>query len=334
MCGEKIVTSRDIAKIAGVSQATVSRTFNCPDKVDSQTRGKILEVAKKMDYTPNAIAKSLVSSRTNVIGAVIEDFENPFYVSFVHKLAEKLANNEKKVLLLPPRANESALQLLQEAQSFRVDGLVVASALLSQQLTEKEIPLSLPVVMINRQNFSDHYCSVASDDVSCGRAIADYFFSKKRFLQFVYVTGNPEKSSSENRQKGYVGRLREWGVSCQNICGDYTYKGGVLAAQRLLERKMTFPVAIFAANDLMAMGIIDEIREHSGYSIPQDISVVGVDNIEQGSWASYNLTTMQLPTIEMIDCAFAYLNSDKASRKKFGGRHLFPCLLVERKTVV
>ncbi|WP_320127619.1 LacI family DNA-binding transcriptional regulator [uncultured Sphaerochaeta sp.] len=334
MSSKRNVTSREIAHLAGVSQATVSRSFNYPDKVSPETRKKIFGLANRLEYSPNVIAKSLVSSKTNIIGAVIEDFENPFYVSFVHRLAEKLATYGKKILLFNPRGDEGIQKLLQEARGFRIDGLIVASATLSQQLTEREIPTSIPVVMINRQSASSHYCSVASDDVSCGRAVADYLVGIKRFAQYVYVSGSIAKSSSIDRKKGYVERLKEWGISSPVvISGDFSYLSGFEAANQLLKKELTLPLAVFVANDLMAMGFLDGIRKAGNFIIPQDIAIIGADNIEQSSWVSYNLTTMQLPTAEMIDYAFQYLNSDESRREEMSGRHLFPCSLIVRGTV-
>lgn len=323
----------EIAELAGVSQATVSRAFNTPEKVEAETRERIMATARKFDYTPNAIAKSLVSHKTNIIGAVIEDFENPFYVSFVHRLAEKLAESGKKVLLLNPRVNEGVELLLQEARSFRVDGLVVASAVLSQQLAEKEIPTTIPVVMINRQSTSSNYCSVASDDVSCGRIVADYFIAQNRYKTYCYLSGTAVKPSSADRQKGFKGRLAEWGVrSFIKLEGDYTYLSGRAAGRDLMERKLELPLAVFAANDLMALGLLDELHGSSKYTVPADISIIGVDNIEQSGWSSYNLTTMQLPTKEMIACAFTYMNADSEQRQKTAGRHLFSCSMILRGT--
>lgn len=329
----KSITSVEVAKLVGVSQATVSRAFNNPEKVDPETKRRIMAVARRCHYIPNAIAKSLVSRKTNIIGAVIEDFENPFYVSFVYRLAEKLAESGKKVLLFNPCANENVEMLLQEARSFRVDGLVIASAILSQQLLEKEIPATIPVVMINRQSASGNYCSVASDDVSCGRMVADYFIRQNRYKSYCYVAGADVKPSSINRRRGFKDRLCEWGIrSLIQLKGDYTYISGKQAAMALLNKKIELPLAVFAANDLMALGLLDELKYTSQYNIPTDISIIGVDNIEQSCWASYNLTTMQLPIEEMIQCAFRYIDAADDARVQNAGRHLFPCTLIVRGT--
>ncbi len=325
-------TSIDVAKLAGVSQATVSRTLNNPESVSEETRSRVMNAARELNYLPNAIARSLVSNKTNMIGVIVDHFENPFYSSFIHLISEKLNARGQKVLLFNNAKSANIEDILNEAMCFRVEGLLIASSLLSQQLAEKSIPTRIPVVLINRQIVSEKYCSVASDDVDSGRIVAD-FFKNKGFSSFAFISGLAHMPSSYQRQNGFLGRLQEWGFSSFMVeKGEYTYESGLSAMNRIIEHYDGKPTAVFCANDLMALGAIDAIRRHPPLRIPEDFSIIGFDDINQSSWDAYRLTTMRLPINSMIDTAFEYFSSYKNSACKLAGRHLFPCQLIERET--
>ena len=325
-------TSVDVARLAGVSQTTVSRAFNTPDSVNEETLQRILNAAKQLNYTPNIFAKNLVSHQTNLIGVIVKDFENPFYTSFVSQISQKLSAIGKKILLFSGTDQKTILDILNEADSFQVNGLIIASALLSEQLTEQNIPTKIPVVMINRQTSSKYYCSVASDDIESGRYAADFFISKG-FHSFAFITGPKTHQSSIRRQQGYINRLAEWGYYNVNILnGEYTYNSGYYAMQKLISLKPILPIGVLCANDLMALGAIDAIKQCGQYRIPTDFSLIGFDDISEGTWKSYQLSTMQLPITQMINTAFEYLNSYYISPGTLSGKHLFPCKLIERKT--
>lgn len=329
---KKKITSIDVARFAGVSQTTVSRAFNNPDSVNSDTLEKILQAAKQLDYTPSILAQSLVSHQTNLIGVIVNSLENPFYASFVSHISQKLYAIGKKILLFSSFEEKSILEVLQEANSFRVNGLIIASATLSEQLTEQNIPTRIPVVMINRQTSSKNYCSVASDDIESSRFAADFFISKG-FRSFAFISGPDSMTSSVQRQQGYINRLAEWGYFHIPIAnGNYTYPSGYEAMQYLLSLSPSLPMGILCANDLMALGAMDAIKQHSSYRIPEDFSLIGYDDIEEDTWKSYQLSSIRLPIDQMIDTAFDYLNAYFTSPGTLSGKHLFPCTFIERKT--
>lgn len=325
-------TSVDVAKLAGVSQTTVSRAFNNPDSVNPITLQKILDASDQLNYIPNIFAKNLVSHQTNLIGVIIKDFENPFYTSFVSRISQKLNAAGKKILLFSGADQKSILDVLREANSFQVNGLIIASSTLSEQLTEQNIPTKIPVVMINRQASSKYYCSVASDDIESSRFVADFFVSKG-FHSFAFISGPDNTQSSMRRQQGYINRLAEWGYYNVHIRkGEYTYESGYRAMKDLIALKPDLPIAVLCANDLMALGAIDAIKQNSKYRIPEDFSLIGYDDIVEGAWKSYQLSSMRLPINQMIDTTFEYLNSYYTAPGTRNGKYLFPCKLVERKT--
>lgn len=328
----KKITSIDVARFAGVSQTTVSRAFNNPSSVNPETLQRIMDAARELNYVPNILASTLAGHQTNLIGVIVRDFENPFYTAFISQISKKLSANGKKILLFNGADQKNILDVLQEANSFQVSGLIIASATLSEQLTEQNIPTRIPVVMINRQTTSKYYCSVASDDIGSSRFVADYFISKG-FHSFAFLSGPSTTPSSTKRQQGYIDRLSEWGYFHPYIIkSDYTYESGYDAMNRLLMMNPPLPLAILCANDLIALGAIDAIRQNSTWHIPEDISLIGYDDIVEDEWKAYQLSSMQMPIEQMIDVAFEYLNNYNEDPWLLSGKHLFPCTLIERKT--
>lgn len=327
------VTSVDVANLAGVSQATVSRMFNSPESVSQEKREKILAAASQLHYVPNAAARSLALNKdSNIVGIIVKDFQNPFYTHFIYSLSNKLNTIGKKVILFNGEEQNLA-KVLVDAQSLNVEGLVIASSSLSQQLAVRNLPTEIPVVLINRQESSNLYCSVASDDIQSGRQAAD-FFVEKGIRNFAFFAGLDSTPSSRRRQNGFESRLSEWGYNnIYIIKGEYTYDSGYERMARFLSTRPKVPVGILCANDLIALGVIDAIKCDGRYKIPNDFAVIGFDNIEEGTWKSYQLSSMRMPLDEMIDTAFQYLTAGvDPLNNPYLGKHLFPCTFIQRKS--
>lgn len=322
-------TSMDIARAAGVSQATVSRVLNNKGPVREETRRLILETAQRLNYSPNAIARSLVSNKTNMIGVLLDFIQNPFYSAFVDQLSIKLHAYGKNTLLFSGTMEHNLENLMNEALSFRVDGLVIASAELSQQIDSVKIPAQIPTVLVNRHNDSKSYCCVASDDIGCGTLAADYFY-QEGYRSFGFLSGPNHTPSSQYRQQSFSDRLRQLGIEQVAVeSGDYEYRSGFHAMLRMA-KQLSPPFAVFSANDLMALGAIDALKQETDYVLKRDVAIIGVDNIEQGAWAGYQLTSIELPIDQMISCAFDYLNADPEETESFSGRHLIAGRLIKR----
>lgn len=323
-------TSTDVAKLAGVSQATVSRVFNQPETVVQSTRAKVLDAARQLQYYPNAIAKSLNSNTTGLIGVIVRDITNPFYTNLIASLMDRLSQEGKKVLLFNGSVTGDIEAVMAEAMSFRVDGLVIASASLSEQLLRKDIPDILPVVLINYQVQSNRFCSIGSDEIRNGSLAADCLWGQG-CRRFFCISGPDSMPSSTERLRGFCQRLRELGADDPSWSfGEYTYASGLERTKQLLPQFTGERCGIFCGNDLIGMGALDALR-NAGVSVPRQCAVVGFDDIEQSSWSAYRLSSMRFPVEEMIDIALNYLTGD---REHFSGCHRFLCRLIERESTL
>lgn len=322
-------TSTDVAKLAGVSQATVSRVFNQPDSVIERTREKVLNAARQLGYYPNAIAKSLNSSKTNLVGVIVRDITNPYYSAFIAALMERLTAEGKKVLLFNGTQTCDIETMMTEAISFRVDGLIIASASLCEQLMTKDIPDIVPLVLVNYQVRSERFCSIGGDEVENGRLVADCLWNHG-CRHFYYLTGPENMPSSTERLAGYQQRLKELGVETL-VCSfdSYTYESGFSRMQKYIPDLPEENCGIFCGNDLIGIGVLDALKQVN-ISAPR-CRVIGFDNIEESSWSGNQLSSVRFPVEQMINVAMKYLLSN---RTEANGCHRFLCEIVERKSTL
>lgn len=333
MYQQKRHTSSDVARLAGVSQATVSRAFNNPSYVNLETRNRILDAARQLNYTPNAIAKSLVSQKTNLIGLIMSDIANPFYTGLMDRLSEALVAQGKKLLLFNGTKTTTLAQVLLDAVCFQVDGLVIASAMLANHLLSDGdfYQFSIPIVLINAQRGSEQVCSVCCDNIAGGQQIAEHLLEKK-CQRFYYLGGPKHMSSSALRWQGYSQRLLQAGHRKEEIfCkfGEYTYEAGYREGKQLIEQFDGRRTGVFCGNDLIAMGVLDALRESQERLLLQEFLLIGFDDIPQANWHAYNLTSMQFPMENIVKDTLSYLNGEE---RMSAGLHLYPCRLIERQS--
>ncbi len=287
----KRVTSLDVAKLAGVSQSAVSRSFSASRKVSAATRKKVLAAAHKLGYTPNAIARSLITHRTHMIGMVMGDVTNPFYPEVLQTFSVCFQNRGQRMMLFTVPPGGSIDDALPQALQYRVDGIIVTSATLSSHLIEECARLGTPVILFNRKIRNGEVSSVSCDNVEGGRFIANLLLDAGHH-RCAFIAGVEDTSTNVDRERGFVDRLAERGMelSVRDV-GDYSYSGGYQAAARLLSRK-DWPDAIFCANDITALGAIDAARQEN-FRVPEDVSIIGFDDIPPSAWPSHDLTTVR-----------------------------------------
>ncbi len=323
-------TSVDVARRAGVSQATVSRVFNNGDVVSPETRAKVQEAARQLRYVPNAIARSLITRQTNIVGLMMAHISSPFQPYVQETFIQKLHEHGRQVLVFSAGPDQEVDDLLPLVLRYRLDGLICTSITLSSSVVEMCSHNDIPVVLFNRYVPGQQVSAVCCDNVEGGRLVANFFLDTGH-KRIACITGDPNSSTSRDREKGFADRLRERGlVSIQREQGRYTYEAGYAAARRLLEQPRR-PDALFCVSDVMALGAIDVIRER-GLRVPEDISVVGFDDIPMASWRSYALTTIREPVAEMVDATIAMLLERLEAPATEPAIKLFPGTLVTRQS--
>lgn len=304
----KRVTSIDVATLAGVSQSTVSRVFSELDKVSPDKRQRVLEAASELGYVPNAIARSLTTQRTNIIGIVMANLTSPFYPYVLEKFLQRFRDMDKQTLLFTAAPNQDIDDIIPHILQHRVDALIITSATLSTEMADECLRYGIPVILFNRRIPASHANAVCTDNVEGGRNIANLLLDTGH-QNIAYISGQPNVSTNTDREKGFSDRMRERGViEWLREEGDFFYQSGYDGALRLLSRPDR-PDAIFCASDNMALGAMDAARYGLGLRVPEDVSIVGFDDMPMSSWASYRLTTMgqqvDLMVAETIDLMLA-----------------------------
>lgn len=327
----KRVTSVDVARLAGVSQSAVSRAFSAGSSVSKRTRDKVLAAARELGYKPNALARSLITRRSNMIGVVMGEITNPFYPEVLKALTEKLQAQGLRLMLFSIPEGQDVDDVLPQVLEYRVDGLVITSASLSSAMARECAQLGTPVVLFNRNVRDRAANAVCCDNVEGGRLVANLLLDGGA-RRPAMITGRPDTSTSADREKGYCGRLEERGVGAPaRECGHFTYQGGYAAALRLLAATPR-PDAIFCANDIMALGALDASRVELGLRVPEEVSIIGFDDISPAAWPSHNLTTVRQRINKMIDTTVDMLSARIGRPDLPGETSLVPGTLMVRGT--
>ena len=309
------VTSFDVARLAQVSQSAVSRTFTPGASVSELTKRRVLEAARKLGYRPNAHARSLITKRSRIIGLVLSQLENLFYPVALEKLAQRLQRDGYHVLLFV-NDNANADELVGEILQYHVDGIVLAATTLSSGLARQCADASIPVVLFNRvmaAGSGGAVSSVRSDNVRGGQAVARHLVETGH-QRIAYIAGHEESSTNLERERGLREGLAQHGqrIWARGV-GNYSHAQASLAARELFAGRVNKPLerpdAVFVASDHMAFAVMDTLRHELGLRVPQDVSVVGFDNVPQAAWGSYLLTTVEQPVEPMIEATVSLLQN-------------------------
>lgn len=330
----KRVSSIDVAKLAGVSQSSVSRVFSPNAKVSAEKRERILEAARQLGYKPNALARSLITQSTNLIGVVVADVASLFYANFLSALSSRLGELGKQVILFNVGLEQTADNVLPTLLEYRVDALIIAATTLSADMAAECAQYGTPVILFNRAVKLDQVSSIGVDNLAGGQQIAELLLQNDH-RRFAYIAGIESTQTNRYRERGFMSRLMENGIDENDIFqeqGDYSYESGFAAAKRLLEREDR-PDAIFCASDPMAFGAID--AAHSlGLSVPENVSIAGFDNVPQAAWNSYQLTTIAQPIEALLDSTLEVLSQRLDESKDFQPKiEHFPGELLVRGSV-
>ncbi len=326
---QKQITSIDVAELAGVSQPTVSRAFDPDSPVSSATRSRVLAAAAELGYTPNVIARSLKSRSTNIVGIIMANLTPSFfYPTVLEKFTQQLQELGKQVLLFGAPPDRSVDEILPQVLGYQVDSLIIASTTPGEAIIEECARIGTPVILFNRFAPQTQANVVCCDNEDGGRQVANALLDAGH-QRIAYLAGTSNTATNLMREKGFVGQLQARGYSDYlREEGSYAYENGRFAARRLLDRDDP-PDAIFCAADVLALGVLDVARYELGIRVPEELSVIGFDDIPMASWPAYNLTTIRQPVDEMIDTA-VQLISDRKSGAPAGNTHLLPGELITR----
>lgn len=332
---EMAVTIYDIAKAAKVSITTVSKIMNNKSlDISEKTRQKVLKTMQEMDYKPSNVARSLVTKRTNVIGLLVPDISNPYFSEIargVEDAAHRLGFNV--IFCNTDEDQEKETEYIQILTKHEVDGLVfVPTAESPLASTQKIVATQKPYVILDRiyDHCGENTRQVYSDNV-CGGYLAAKYLAEKGHRRIGCITGSIRNKSSQDRLSGYKQALEEAAIAFDSSLvyeGNYRYDSGVSGGEYLLRQRVT---AIFAENDMMASGVYAALAERDIH-IPQDISIVGYDDITLSKMLSPQLTTILQPKLEMGRAA-AEMLIHAIKEEEYNPLAEFEPKLIERKSV-
>ncbi len=294
------VTSVDVAAAAGVSQATVARCFTTPNVVAPATRQRIEAAADQLGYVPNAIARSLKSQRTNIVGAVVPAV-GEYWQNVVTCFSRCLTARGRQLLLFSFLDQADVDETLEAVAQYRLDGLILASANIAEAQLSRMTQTGLSLVAFNHPDAAGIVPSVTVDNEAGSAELARHL-ADLGCTRVLYVGGVAAASTDRARFRGAARTLASSGATCNYMeAGAFTYEAGYKAADRVSQLDR-LPHAIMVGGDEVAFGMLDGLRQY-GITAPTDLLITGFDGLPQASWAGYDLTTLVQPAEQLAEHA-------------------------------
>lgn len=294
------VTIKDIAKIAGVSHTTVSRALNGNPAISFETTERIQQLARQMGYVPSAVAQSLLSRRTQTIGMVVTTIADPFIVQVVEG-AEKIAQEAGYSIFLNTSHNnpEQEMAVVETFQRRRVDAIIVTSSRVGSLYSSQLDQIKVPIVLINNQEEGEFLYSVAVDNFQGAQLAAEHLL-RLGHRRIGYIGASDRPKSNGQRLAGYSVALAQAGLAPDSMLIVSPEAGSDLERGRAgLETMLAAgATAVFCYNDLIAIGLLLACHQQ-GLAIPQELSIIGFDDIEPAMYTTPSLTTIHQPRFKL-----------------------------------
>lgn len=285
-----MVSSKDVAKKAGVSQSTVSRVINNPETVTKIKRDKVEEVMKELNYRPDSVARSLINNKTNQISLISGTLNNPFFVEATRTIIRS-AYKEGFTVNVFFEEDFSKANLYETVFSQKTEGVILSSMYYESEYFNELLKLNIPYVMFNRKHLKGgNYVEI--DNYQAGYIGTEHLI-KKGHKNIHFFSGELEKSTFLGRYQGFCQAMEDHEIT-YNDCNISITKQNPEAIGNKLKKILSIkqrPTAILAATDMIALNLLDELQI-LGYSIPEDISLIGIDNTETLRHRSLNLTSI------------------------------------------
>ncbi len=327
------VTLKDVAEKAGVSTSAVSRTFTEGASVSPKTRAKVERAADALGYSPNALASSLTTGRTKLIGLVSNNFHNPLFLEVFDRFTRGLQDRGLRPLLVNLALDETDPQAsVRMLRQYSVDGAIVASSTLPPSFAEAYRAAGIPVVnSFGRFTTAPQVHVVGIDNVACGRMAGEALIARG-YKRVAFLGGPEQATSTQDRALGFMAALREHPEIevTASYASAYSFDAGRVEMTKLL---MSEPAeAYFCGDDVLSIGALSAVQE-AGLSCPNDIGIIGLNDMQMSGWQNIDLTTIRQPVAEIISASIDLVIDTVEDPKRHPETRLFPCRVIERGTL-
>ncbi|RLL69300.1 LacI family DNA-binding transcriptional regulator [Streptomyces sp. Z26] len=285
------ITSHDVARLAGVSQPTVSRALRGDERVSAATREKVRQAARALDYVPSEAGRTLSTRATRRVGVIVTDLTNPFYPHVVAPLHDELSSLGYRMMLITERSDEAVAQETLLDQSM--DGVVLATATTDSRLPAQLERRGMPHVFLNRDTGRAGDVASVVDNEGGGRLVARELVALGH-RRVAGVFGAANTTTGRERELGFRLALAEAGVGLpaeRVVRGAFEYDTGYRALSTLLDVREA-PTAVFCGNDVVAIGVLNAALA-AGVRVPEELTVVGFDDLPMAAWEVFRLTTVR-----------------------------------------
>lgn len=328
----KRVTAQHVAMRAGVSISAVSRAYTPGASVSPGTRSKILAAAEALGYQPNVMARSLMTGRTELIGLVSNNFDNPAFMEIFDLFTRKLQEHGLRPLLVNLSGLPGPDEAVSMLRQYSVDAVIVASSTVSPDFIAGCNAAGIPVIhAFGKAARHSPVQVVGADNRQGGRLAAEVLLSRG-YRHIAFLGGPQQATSTIERLKGFESGLQAGGTApvTKVFAGSYSHEGGrQMMGSLLKDRRID---AVFCGDDILAIGALDACKEH-GRRVPEDMGILGFNDIAMASWPAYNLSTIRQPIAEIIVASVDRAIKVVSGEQDDTSGKPFPCEVVLRGTL-
>lgn len=325
-------TLKDVAELAGVSRSAVSRTFTAGASVSDKTRRKVEKAAAELGYHPNALASSLTTGRTKLIGLISNNFSNPLFMEVFDLFTRGLQERGLRPLLVNLSEDDAPEDTIRLLRQYSVDGAILASSTLPLEFPRALQAANIPVV----HSFGRHDSAmpgnvVGIDNVECGRIAATTLLA--RGYDHIGFLGGPEAATStQDRLKGFSEVIAAHPATrlTTTFASAYSFDAGrvEMTKQLMTDRAEVY----FCGDDVLSIGALSAAQS-AGLRVPEDVGIIGLNDMEMARWENIALTTIRQPIAEIIETSIDVVEAQLDEPDRMPETRIFPCRLVERNTL-
>ncbi|KCV82014.1 LacL family transcriptional regulator [Actibacterium atlanticum] len=326
------VTLKEVAERAGVSRSAVSRTFTDGASVSAKMRRKVEKAAKELGYSPNALASSLTTGRTKLIGLVSNNFHNPIFLEVFDRFTRGLQDSGLRPLLVNLSDEVDPENSVRMMRQYSVDGVIVASSTLPALFSKAFRDAGIPVVhAFGRSATTPQVHVVGIDNVECGRMAARELVARG-YSRVAFLGGPQSATSTQDRHTGFMSQMANHPqiATTSSFASAYSFDAGRQAMMRLLQD--TPAQAYFCGDDVLSIGALSAIKD-SGLSCPDDIGIIGLNDMEMSRWENINLTTIHQPIGQIVDSSIELMVAMLDTPERLPEARIYPCSVIERATL-